>query len=457
MNPKHTVGMIGLGYVGLSTAACLVSRGIRVIGVDVEKTRVSSLSKGLVPIHEEGVESLIRKALKTGLISFHDNYEAIDKCDIIFLTVGTPGLPDGAIDTGYVEAAAAAVGSRIKNAGGYPVVVVKSTVTPSTTRTKVLPILEKESGLKCGRGFGLATNPEFLREGRALWDMMHPDAIVIGIVDKRSIGVMKSLYRRVYPKMPPLLVTEAVNAEFVKYGVNSIRAVQLSFINTLANMCSRKEGSDIDEVMKGLLLVTHIDKRYSRAGLGFGGSCLPKDTNALISLARSLKVNDSLLSTSMRVNQEQASEAIALAESLIGPVKGKTIAVLGLTFKAGTDDARESVGVRLANLLVSMGATVEAYDPGYRLEANQGGRFMLAKSIGDCLRGADCCIVTNEWDEFKRLGPQTFKKLMKRPVVVDGRGLYDIEEFVHAEVKVRRIGVGALPKDMGNGSQNDAV
>jgi UDPglucose 6-dehydrogenase len=446
MTSKRVVGVIGLGYVGLSTAACFVARGIRVVGVDVEKKRVSSLSKGVVPIHEEGVESLITKALSTGLISFHQGYGAIDQCDIVFITVGTPGLPGGAIDTKYIEAAASAIGARLKRMGGYPVLVVKSTVIPSTTRTRVLPILERESGMKCGKAFGLATNPEFLREGKALWDMMHPDAIVVGKVDQRSVDVIKSLYRRVYRNMPPFLVTDVVNAEFIKYGVNSLRAVQLSFINTLANMCSRKEGADVDEVVKGLLLVTHIDKRYSRAGLGFGGSCLPKDTNALISLARSLGVDDSLLSTAMTVNEKQAMEAIAFTEGLIGPVKGKRIAILGLTFKAGTDDVRESVGIRLAKTLVSMGAEAKAFDPGYRLAVSHETGFDLARSLEECLEGADCCIVTNEWNEFKALTPQTFKRLMKEPAVVDGRGLYNIEEFSHAKVKLRRIGLGEPPE-----------
>jgi len=446
LSAQPKVGIVGLGYVGLSTAACLVSRGIRVVGVDIEKRRVSSLSEGIVPIREEGVEPLIRKALRSGLISFDDDYGAIDECGIVFITVGTPGLPGGAVDTGYVEAAAAAIGSHLKDMGGYPVVVVKSTVTPSTTRTRVLPVLERESGLKCGKGFGLVTSPEFLREGKALWDMIHPDAVVIGKVDQKSVEVMKSLYQRVYRKMPPFLVTNAVNAEFIKYGVNSIRGVQLSFINTLANMCSRKEGAEVDEVMKGLLLVTHLDKRYSRAGLGFGGSCLPKDLNALIAVARSLGVDDSLLSMAVRVNQGQAKEAIALAESLIASVKGRKIAILGLTFKAGTDDTRESVGIRLAKTMVSMGAEVKAYDPGYKLDGNSGTRFRLAKSAEECLRGADCCIVTNEWEEFRKMRPADFRRSMRRPVVVDGRGIFDTKEFEKYGVALRRIGVGPITR-----------
>jgi len=308
--------------------------------------------------------------------------------------------------------------------------------------TKVLPVLEEESGLMCGKAFGLATNPEFLREGKALWDMMHPDAVVVGSVDDRSVKIVRSLYRTVYRKMPPFLVTEAVNAEFVKYGINSIRAVQLSFINTLADLCARVDGAQIEEVMKGILLVTHIDKRYSRAGLGFGGSCLPKDTRALISLARSLGVDESLLAMAVKVNEGQTGEAIAMAEDLIGPVTGKRIAVLGLTFKADTDDTRESVGIRLANKLSGMGADVTAYDPGYRPDTHEGHSFSLAKGVEDCLRGADCCIVTNEWNEFRELTPQMFRRLMKRPAVVDGRGLYDVDEFCRGKVGVRRVGAG---------------
>jgi UDPglucose 6-dehydrogenase len=442
MGLKHTVGMVGLGYVGLTTAACFVSKGVRVVGVDVLKERISSLSKGIVPIHEKGVEPLIRKGLKSRLISFHDNYEPLVDCDIVFLTVGTPGLPGGAIDTRHVEAAAAAVGSRLRRMGRYPVVVVKSTVTPSTTLTKVLPVLERESGLKCGEGFGLATNPEFLREGKALWDMMHPDGVVVGRIDRRAVEIVRSLYQTIYRKMPPFLVTDAVNAEFMKYGVNSIRAVQLSFINTLADMCARVEGAQIDEVMKGLLLVAQIDKRYSRAGLGFAGSCLPKDTKALLSLARSLGVNDRLLDSAVMVNEGQADEAIAMVKDLIGPIGSKRIAVLGLTFKADTDDTRESVGIRLANKLSGMGADVTAFDPGYKADTQDGQSFSLANGVEDCLRSADCCIVTNEWNMFKELTPQTFRRLMKTPAVVDGRGLYDIDRFTRGKVRLRKVGVG---------------
>ena len=440
----HTVGMIGLGYVGLSTAAFFVSKGIRVVGVDVERERVSLLSGGKVPIHEERVETLLRKGAGAGLISFHTNFEAIDACSIVFLTVGTPSLPGGAIDTSFVEAAAAEVGRHLKAMGEYPVVVVKSTVTPSTTLTKVFPILERESKLRCGRDFGLATNPEFLREGKAVWDMMHPDAIVIGKVDQRSVEIVESLYRRVYDRLPPVLVTDSVNAEFIKYGVNSIRAVQLSFINTLANMCSRIEGAQVDEVVKGLLLVARIDRRYSRAGLGFGGSCLPKDSSALISLAESIGVKDDLLSSAMRVNEGQAGEAIALAKSLLGPLRGRRISILGLTFKADTDDIRGSVGISLATALVDQGVDTKAFDPGYKATHQE--PFTVALSVDDCLRGADCCIVTNEWAEFKELVPQKFKRLMARPLVVDGRGLFDIKEFANAGVSLRRVGVGPLSR-----------
>jgi len=431
-----------LGYVGLTTAACFVARGIRVAGVDVDKARVSALAQGVIPIHEAGVEPIIKKGLQRGAISFHDNYGPIEKCGIVFLTVGTPGLPGGAIDTRYVETAAAFVGSRLKRRRGYPVVVVKSTVTPGTTAAKVLPILEESSKLKCGVDFGLATNPEFLREGKALWDMTHPDAIVVGRVDGKSVEVLRSLYKKVYRKLPPFLVTDSVNSEFVKYGVNSIRATQLSFINTLANMCARVEGAKIEEVMQGILEVARIDRRYSRAGLGFAGSCLPKDTKALIALARSLGVNGALLDAAVKVNESQADEAIAMTASLVGPLPGKKIAVLGLTFKADTDDTRESVGVRLANRLSGMGAHVVAYDPGYKAEKHVGQSFSLANSSEECLTGAECCIVTNEWDEFKKLRPQTFRRLMKHSVVFDGRGLYDVDEFARRRVEVRRVGVG---------------
>jgi UDPglucose 6-dehydrogenase len=440
------VGIVGLGYVGLSTAACFLSRGIPIVGVDVDAERVTLLSKGVVPIQEVGVEPMIKGGLSSGMVSFHRGYEAMGSCGTIFLTVGTPSLRSGAINMSYITAAAHAVGKLLAKMKGYPIVVVKSTVIPGTTRKIVLPILEKESELRCGKNFGLVTNPEFVREGKALWDMMNPDAIVIGRVDSRSVRVMKTFYRRVYDRLPPLLVTEAVNSEFVKYSVNSFRALQLSFINELASMSSLLEGARVEEVIKGLMMVAKIDPRYSRAGLGFGGSCLPKDTNALVAFARSLGVNADLLAEAIRSNERQASHALDMVKDLVGPLKGRRIALLGLTFKADTDDTRESVGPRIAKALSRAGASVVAYDPGYRPPPNGSADFELAKSAVECLQDADCCIVTNEWKEFRELRPSDFKKFMRLPAVVDGRGLFDVERFEKERVMLRRIGAGPSPQ-----------
>jgi UDPglucose 6-dehydrogenase len=440
---QTVVGIVGLGYVGLSAAACFVSLDIRVIGIDVDLARVELLSKGVVPIKEEGVEAALKKGLRKHLISFHGAYSELDSCGIVFLTVGTPSRPNGSIDMRYVRAASTAVGKRLNHMTGYPIVVVKSTVVPGTTKGTVLPALEAESGLKCGVGFGLVTNPEFVREGKALADMMEPDALVIGRVDSKAVLLMKKFYQRVYRRLPPVLITEAVNSEFVKYSVNSFRALQLSFINELANMCSLLDGAQVQEVVDGLMMVAKIDRRYSRAGLGFGGSCLPKDTRALIAFGRSLGVNADLLEEAIESNERQASWALEAAKVLVGPLKGKKVGVLGLTFKADTDDTRESVGLRVAKLLSKAGAMVSAYDPGYRHSGRRSPGFELVRRAGDSLKDADCCIVTNDWEEFRKMEPPDFKGSMRSPNVVDGRGIYDVAKFEKGGVSVRRIGVGS--------------
>ena len=276
---REAISIVGLGYVGISTAVCLASRGFDVTGVDVDKRKVAALRKGVSTISEEGLDSLLRRSIEKKTFRVRSDYEGLERSRIVFITVGTPSREDGSVDLGYVEAAAQEVGRRLRHAQGYRLVVVKSTVTPGTTDGLVRNILERESRKRAGPGFGLASNPEFLHEGSAVQETFHPDAIVIGGHDRKSTNSLLRMYDAFHVKRPPTVLTTPSNAEMMKYAINAGRATQVSFVNTIANYCTRVPGCDYDEVRKGLSMVARMDERYLGAGLGFGGSCVPPYTD----------------------------------------------------------------------------------------------------------------------------------------------------------------------------------
>jgi len=443
---RTSVSIVGLGYVGLSTGVCLASRGIQVHGIDVDQAKLKSIREGRVPFEEEGLEALLKSAVKKGLfLAGSDFRKAIQNSDITFLTVGTPSKADGSIDLGYLRSASDGVGRELGGKREYHHVVVKSTAVPGTTQTVVKQVLESSSGKTCGEGFGLASNPEFLREGSAIKDTMQPDAIVIGAVDKRTEGALLSLYKGFYKEMPPVVSTSPANAELIKYAVNTFRATQLSFLNTFANLCSGIEGASVDEVAQGFTAITRADPRYLKAGLGYGGSCLPKDLRALVAYSRQAGVNPVLLEAALSVNETQPIVAIKMARELLGTLDGKKVAVLGLAFKPNTDDVRESVAIRLVEGLLGEDAKVTVYDPKATENAKRvlGQRVGYAKGVRECIKGADCCIVATGWPEFAKVGAKEFKRLMRNPVVVDGRRILD-EEALRAEgLKFATLGSGS--------------
>ena len=277
---KHgPISIVGLGYVGLSTAVCLASRGYDVTGVDIDNEKVASLRRGVSTIHEKGLDSTLRRALRQKRLHFRSDYDGLFRSKIAFITVGTPSREDGKVDLGYVEAASKEIGRQLALAHGYRLIVVKSTVTPGTTEGAVRHILERESRKRAGNDFGLASNPEFLHEGSAIHETFHPDAVVIGGFDQRSTNTLLGMYEEFHGKRVPTILTAPSNAEMMKYAINAGRATQVSFVNTIANYCTKVPGCDYDEVRKGLSMVARMDEGYLGAGLGFGGSCVPPYTD----------------------------------------------------------------------------------------------------------------------------------------------------------------------------------
>lgn len=438
------LAVVGLGYAGLCTAACLATK-FRVTGIDIDAGRVSSLNRGETPIHEKGLAPLLKRGTSSKALAFTDEYLAVRDAEIIFIAVGTPSKADGSIDTSQVLTASRQIGFQLRQSEKKPVVVVKSTVTPGTTSGVVKPLLEGESGKSCGAGFGVCSNPEFLREGEAVEDTLRPDRVILGPLDKTSGKAMRSFYRRFYgAKMPPVVETTAENAELIKYASNTFLATKISFINFIARICETLPDADVQDVALGMGMDPRIGPRFLQAGPGFGGACFPKDSLAFSVFAEEHGVDSSLLRSVIAVNDTQPDQIVSAIRMSVGQVKGKEIAILGAAFKEGSDDVRESRAIVLAKKLLAEGAGVRITDP----EAIQGARRELGTSAKyyespeDCIKGADAAVVMTGWADFKKLKPRDFLNLMRTPLLFDARRIYDADDFRLGRLEFRAIGRG---------------
>jgi nucleotide sugar dehydrogenase len=439
------ISIFGLGYVGLTFGVCLAKKGFEVIGVDVDTTRVDTVNKGEVPFYEPGLSELLHEAAEKGVFkATTDAHNAVLASDATFICVGTPSLPDGSADLSYVVSATRDIGKAIREKDKWHLVAVRSTVPPGTTGGLVRRIIEGESGKHAGEGFGLCMNPEFTKEGSAVEDTFSPDRIVIGEFDERSGAFLENLYREFHgTNTPPIIRTSLSNAELIKYASNAFLAMKVSFINEIANIAQHVPGADVETIARAIGLDKRIGPLFLRAGLGFGGSCFPKDLRALIKFSEGVGYEPRILKAEIEVNESQPYKAVELARSLLGSLEGKRIAVLGLAFKPNTDDVREAVSLKIIKALLNDDAHVVVYDPKAMPNARKvlGDTVVYAGSAEESLRGADCAIVVTEWDEFKKLSPEDFLRLMHTPAVVDGRRIYDPKEF-RGKVPFAAIGLG---------------
>jgi UDPglucose 6-dehydrogenase len=447
-NESKKIGVVGLGYVGLTTALCFASRGLNVVGVDVETSKIDAINSKRLPIHEPGLDSILVESIEKGFTATSE----IPHSDIYFITVGTPSKKDGSVDLQYIEKVSEDIGGAIKSgeADSYPLVIVKSTVPPGTARDVVKPRVERRSGKRVGADIGLCSNPEFLREGSAMGDTLNPDRIIIGEYDKRSGDTLEDLYRNFYEadKMPPLIRTSVENAELTKYANNAFLAMKVSFINEMAHMCERIPGADVTVVAKGIGLDKRIGERFLNAGLGWGGSCFPKDVKALIAFSKDIGYKPLVVSSTLEVNEKQPLTAVEMAKKILGKLKGKRIAILGLAFKPDTDDIREAVSLRIVSKLLEEGAVIAVYDPVAKTNVEKifAGKLIYSNSSLECLKEADCCIIVTEWDEFRKLTYNDFLATMKNPVVIDGRRIFAPRDFANKGVKLTAIGLGEEPE-----------
>ncbi len=431
------MAVIGTGYVGLVTAACFSGLGNEVVCVDVIESKVDMINRGESPIFEPGLD-LSKVSATTDCLG------AVSGAGFVFICVGTPSSPSGAIDLKYVKSAARDIGRALKkkDKNDYPVIIVKSTVVPGTTEELVLPTVEKESGLKAGRDFGVAMNPEFLKEGTAVEDFMKADRVVIGAIDGRSAALVGGLYEKI---KCPKMFTNPRTAEMIKYASNAFLATKISFINEVANLCEPL-GIDVNDVAHGMGLDSRISPHFLRAGAGFGGSCFSKDVKALISKARSKGRRLSILETVLEANERQPMRMVELAKSSLGNLKGKRVAVLGLAFKKDTDDMRDAPSIPIVKSLLKSGAKVSVHDPQAMNNAKSifGGKVEYAQSTRDAVTGSDCCLLVTEWDEYSKLGAGYFRELMRHPVVIDGRRILPTLAAKGSGILYKGIGFGGM-------------
>lgn len=450
MMKKPNIAILGTGYVGLVAAAVFADRGFQVLTSTQDAGKVELINKGNAPFFEKDLDPLVERTSKSGsLRAVQGRHEAVMESDILFIAVGTPSLMSGEADLRLIKETAQAIGETLKEKQEYTLVVTRSTVVPGTTRNLVLPLVEEHSGKKAGVDFGICMSPEFLRQGAAVNDTQSPDSVVIGELDKRSGDVLESFSNQVYEgQNVPVLRMNLESAEMVKYGRNTFLAMNISYINEMARLAETISGVDIYEVVKGVGADWRINPAFLNAGCGYGGSCFPKDVKALISFARTRGIEPQLLEATEEVNEQQAAHMVAIArQELNWSLKGKRIALLGLSFKPGTDDMREAPAIKIANHLYAHEADIVAYDP--KAIPNAENRFIrdtikirYAENIEDCLKDAECCMILTEWDEFKSITPDTFNKYMKRSVIVDGRRIYNTE-MQNSVDAYRGIGLGS--------------
>jgi UDPglucose 6-dehydrogenase len=434
LNKMH-IAVIGTGYVGLVTGACFAEFGVNVTCADVDVEKIDQLSAGQIPIYEPGLDQLVAKNTNAGRLHFTtDIAKAIEQALVIFVAVGTPPRDDGSADLRFVEDVGRSI-ARYMN--GYKVVVTKSTV-PVGTGEHLRALIREHQTTK--HNFGIVSNPEFLREGAAINDFMRPDRIVIGSRDEEAIAIMRDLYRPLYLIDTPVVITSLEAAELTKYAANAFLATKISFINEIANLCDRI-GCDVHDVARAMGMDNRIGRKFLHPGPGFGGSCFPKDTTALLSVARRYDSEARIVEAVVEVNRLQREKMVAKIEGLVGDLKNKRVAVLGLSFKPETDDMRDAPAIDIVRALVERGATVRAYDP---VAIRHAKAFLpdveFAEDEYGAVEDADALVFITEWNQFRALNMARVHELMRAPRIADLRNIYEPKAM--RELGFDYVGVG---------------
>ena len=411
------ISVVGAGHVGLVTGACFSDLGHSVVMVDNDAARIANLKRGVMPYYEPGLEELVVRGVRERRLTFTTSLkDGVASSTVIFIAVGTPQKATGEADLAYVEHVARSIAQHVP---GYRLVVEKSTVPVQTGKWIQHTI---KTYLKKKRPFDVASNPEFLREGTAIQDFMKPDRVVLGVESQRAKELLVSLYK---PLGAPIVITDINSAELIKHASNSFLSMKISFINAIAQICERA-GADVQQVAEGMGLDPRIGRSFLNAGVGFGGFCFPKDLEAFIKISEQLGYEFELLKAVRNINEQQKSRFAAKIQQALWVVKGKTIGVLGLAFKPNTDDMRYAPAIDVIEYLQGEGAAIKAYDPQATEEARRLlPKVKLCKDPYEAARGADCLAILTEWNEFKELDFKRLKQLLRQPLIIDGRNIYD--------------------------------
>lgn len=431
------IAVIGTGYIGLVTGTCFAEFGVDVTCIDVDESKIEMLKNGDIPIYEPGLEDMVERNVKAGRLHFTtDTKEGVQNALVVFIGVGTPSRADGSHDMTYAEQAARSIGEAMD---GYKVIVMKSTV-PVGTGVWLKNILCEYVSEDL---FDIASNPEFLREGQAIGDSMRPDRVVIGTDSEKARAILRDLYRPLYLIETPFVFTNVATSELIKYASNAFLSTKISFINEMANICE-KIGGDVHVVAKAMGLDGRIGSKFLRAGVGYGGSCFPKDNSALVHMARELGAPAQIVEAVISVNEKQVYSGFEKVKAALGgSVEGKVIGCLGLAFKPETDDFRAAPSEVIINNIRKEGGTVQAYDPEGMIQARQNlgdEGITYCKDAYEAIEGADIMVVVTEWNQFRLLNLEKCKELLKSPIIVDLRNVYEPESVRELGFKYTSIG-----------------
>ena len=419
------IAVIGLGFVGLTLSSVLASKGITTIGIDSDRKKCSKIANGIPTFFEPNLENTLKKALKEKLI-ITNKLSSASNCDFIFVTVGTPQKKNGEIDLSSIKAVVRSVGKLISKNKKKPIILIKSTVIPGTMKNVMLPILEKNSRKKAGKDFGLISNPEFLQEGRAIHDTIKPHAVVLGGYKTKFMKKTEKFFSWLNPNVP-IIISNHQTVEMIKYANNSFLATKISFINQIANICQGIPDTNIDDVAYTIGLDPRIGNLFLNAGPGYGGSCLPKDMKAIINLSSKIGVNPTLLTAVEKINKQQINYIVTLIKQNIGKIKGKKLTILGVAFKPGTDDIRDSMGIDLVKRLLKLGAKIIIHDPKALENARKifHDNIKYVKSVPSALKDCQCAIIMTEWKEYEKINNKTIKHMAKKVIIDSRRIIYN--------------------------------
>ncbi|MBO9130020.1 UDP-glucose/GDP-mannose dehydrogenase family protein [Bacillus sp. 165] len=427
------IAVVGTGYVGLVTGVCLAEINHSVICIDTDTAKVEKMKSGISPIYEPGLDELMQKNITKGTLQFTNSHvEGFKDAEVIFIAVGTPQMPDGSANLQYIEEVAKTISKHITN---DVIVVTKSTVPVGTNDFVKRTIIEN---LVHDVQIKVASNPEFLREGSAIYDTFHGDRIVIGTEDTETADALEAMYQ---PFGIPVYKTDVKSSEMIKYASNAFLATKISFINEISNICE-KLGANVEDVANGMGFDNRIGRAFLNAGIGYGGSCFPKDTHALVQIAGGVNHNFKLLRSVIEVNNNQQKLMVSKIKDRFGNLEGKTIALLGLAFKPNTDDMREAASIVLAHSLVQEGASIKAYDPIAMENAKKylPNAVTFVSSKEEVLQEADAAVIVTEWEEFRSLDLSKLKDLMKEPILFDGRNCFDLGMIQNLGIEYHSVG-----------------